>query len=531
MNPSTYSRPFKNPEITHPIMTGQFDLPLKKCFIPAFLIVLCFLIILARVHTYEEPLERDLTTYAVIAHEMLEGRELYSDLVDIKPPGVFLTYAAMELTAGYGINSILLLNIIAAIITLIGVYYGGTALCRGRFEGGLWAALCWTIISGNLVFQANQPNIEVILNSCLIWSFVLFVKDDWSSGYRKAIIIGLLIAIASIHKQIAIIALILIGSIFIIIPPPPIKRSQGLGYIIVMWGIVAGIWLGMFSYFAIRGRFEAFYDVVFVYTRFYAGGLIENLLKGVSLEGLFPITLPFILPLLISNILGIAIGFIKRNRLWIYLIVYAISCQIMVSLPGKFFPHYYQLWLPVLAVGTGSAFAELREMIKPKWKWASQVIAIFIITFLLSYQLPLYTLSPSEWSRKKYGDFFVSTNKLAMEIDKLLKPGETFYEWGAESGLYFYSQRRPPTGVVLFFPLIDGPLVQKLSQRVIEDLKKEKPELLIMPPEVPVNHQVIAWLSSQPWQVLQYNADNYFSLYVRGGGSLESRLIEEASLK
>jgi hypothetical protein len=47
----------------------------------AILIALCILIALARLHTYNEPFERDLMTYAVMAHEMLAGRELYSDLI------------------------------------------------------------------------------------------------------------------------------------------------------------------------------------------------------------------------------------------------------------------------------------------------------------------------------------------------------------------------------------------------------------------------------------------------------------------
>jgi len=84
---------------------------LKKHFPLTILISLGLLIALARFHTYDEPFERDLMTYAVMAHEMLAGRELYSDLWDIKPPGIYLTYAAAELIAGYGPSSIYLLYI------------------------------------------------------------------------------------------------------------------------------------------------------------------------------------------------------------------------------------------------------------------------------------------------------------------------------------------------------------------------------------------------------------------------------------
>jgi len=46
------------------------------------------LIFFARLHTYGEPLERDLTTYAVIGHDMLGGKTLYTDLWDDNPPAI-----------------------------------------------------------------------------------------------------------------------------------------------------------------------------------------------------------------------------------------------------------------------------------------------------------------------------------------------------------------------------------------------------------------------------------------------------------
>ena len=70
------------------------------------LLVLCGLLVLLRLHTYDEPLERDITTYAVIGHELLGGKALYTDLWDHKPPAIYVTYAAAELLSGYGRDSI-----------------------------------------------------------------------------------------------------------------------------------------------------------------------------------------------------------------------------------------------------------------------------------------------------------------------------------------------------------------------------------------------------------------------------------------
>src|SRR5690348_4523606 len=92
---------------------------LSSFWIYGALALLAALIVLERFHTYHEPLERDIATYAVTAHELLAGRNLYSDLWDHKPPAIYLTYAAAEISAGYGPFSIYLLNLLPALLTLL----------------------------------------------------------------------------------------------------------------------------------------------------------------------------------------------------------------------------------------------------------------------------------------------------------------------------------------------------------------------------------------------------------------------------
>ena len=76
----------------------------------AVLIGLAALLVLLRLHTWDEPLETDITGAAVITHEVLGGRALYADMWDHKPPALVLTHAAAQLVAGYGPGSILLLR-------------------------------------------------------------------------------------------------------------------------------------------------------------------------------------------------------------------------------------------------------------------------------------------------------------------------------------------------------------------------------------------------------------------------------------
>lgn len=102
------------------------------------LYVVCAVIILGLRHkSVHEPLERDHATYAVIAHELLEGRQLYSDLWDNKPPGIFWTYAGAELVFGYGEGTVFVLGLLAAIATVPAVERAASAARpEGRAVGG-----------------------------------------------------------------------------------------------------------------------------------------------------------------------------------------------------------------------------------------------------------------------------------------------------------------------------------------------------------------------------------------------------------
>src|SRR5438552_13224767 len=110
------------------------------------LIALMGLLALARLHTYHEPFERDITIYAVIGHEMWQGRQLYSDLWDIKPPAAMCTFALAEAAAGYGPGAVYLLNVAAGFLILGGIYRAARGF-SGSTATGLWGAFLWLILS------------------------------------------------------------------------------------------------------------------------------------------------------------------------------------------------------------------------------------------------------------------------------------------------------------------------------------------------------------------------------------------------
>jgi 4-amino-4-deoxy-L-arabinose transferase-like glycosyltransferase len=503
------------------------------------LIALSGLIILSRLHTYEEPLERDITTYAVIAHEMIGGKALYSDLWDHKPPAIHVTYAAAELFAGYGRDSIFLLNIAAALGTLLACYFAGSAL-RGGHMGGLVAASLWALVSGDLALEGNQPNTEVFLNFFLTAGFAIFVRSEKSGlTLRGVLIAGSLFALASLYKQIVVVNAGLLAVAYCAQADKG-SRQKALVDVAMIAAIGAVVWAGVIGYFAARGRLTAFWEAVFTFNRWYSGDVRQNLGQFMTWPHVSPDVIAALVTMGAFSVAGLAIGlFFGSRRPWIFLFAFALGAHVAVLLPGHFFPHYYQLWLPPLTIGVGWTVALLRRIVPIRLSWLSPVAASVACIVLLIIELPYYRASAESWSEQKYGSVFLECDRLAKTLDRVLPANATFYNWGDQTGLYFASHRSPPSGVTFAIPAIKGPLIGKLSQRLIDDLGRTRPDLIVTDHwmvATTASHPVFKWLENDYCPVFQTNTfwikqqeppyfvPDQFLIYARKGSPLAGAL-------
>ena len=499
---------------------------LNRYWATLVLVVLCGMIFSSRLYTYREPLERDVTTYAVIAHEMLAGKALYRELWDHKAPAIHVTYAAAELVAGYGRNSIFLMNVSAALATLFICYWAGTLAGGGRV-GGCFAAAFWAVSCGNLALEANQPNTEVFMNVFLAGGFALFARAGTKNlGTCVAFAAGMLFAIASLYKPVVIVQPALLAFAFISSSGRQFRKRACVDVLVIAaTGIV--MWAVVFGYFFARGSGAAFAEAVFGYNRYYSSNLAHQALN--NFKGWMASSPEVLLVLLCGAILaviGIVLGLMSgQKRRWVLLLAYLISSEIAVLLPGWPFPHYYQLLLPAIAIGAGWSIEHLKHAVRPRFSslpYAAGGVACAAIALI---QLPNYFLSPDDWSLKKYGSVFVETEQLADKIDDLLPRGETFYEWGSETGLYFAHGRRPASGITFAFPMLGGPLKEELSVRLIEDLKRAQPELIVA--DVPTmtlterEHPVLVWFREN---YKAFARTDNFLLFARNGSNLERRM-------
>ena len=320
--------------------------------------VLAALLAVARLHTYDEPIERDLVTYMLVGHAInMPERQMYADAWDLKPPGLYLAYAAAERLVGYGEAQLYLLGVASALVTLVGVWWAGGAMGRAC---GLWAALFWILIASAPSLEANMPNTEVFVNAFSAAALGLLLRAEGRGRARWLAVLGAgaAFAIGSTFKQTIVFDAALIGIAHMLFPPEGARRRDAVVDVMVMALLGVVVWLGFFAYFLAIGDFELFWVTNFLCPKAYSGSplftRISVYARGSVRESQARVRSTAALTDWTGNL--------ATTR--------PVTIAAMGALPwgggGRpvddcinwcLLAHYYQYWLPLLAIGAAWAAA------------------------------------------------------------------------------------------------------------------------------------------------------------------------------
>jgi len=222
-------------------------------------------------------------------------------------------------------------------------------------------------------------------------------------------------------------------------------------------------------------------------------------------------------------------GIKKRDPLGTFLLFYAIGVHLSIAVQGWFYDHYFQLWLPVLAVLCEYIGVVIPGLFPRKSKILNWGTPLLILAVFLVWEWPFYRLSAEQWSRLKYGDEFIVTKKTGKDMAQLLSPSETFFAWGTYSGLYLYSKKSPPVGHIFNYPLLRGPFAERFSEKVLEDLIRHPPELFITTPWALQNgggkmHPIPQWAIGRYRRFEWKDHRGSFDFFALKKGALEARI-------
>lgn len=461
------------------------------------------LIAVLRIVTYYEPPNRDICVFAVIATEWLSGRQIYSDLWDHKPPGIFWTYALAQLVAGRGMLSIYLLAVVGSVITMLGIYQAAAFRRRLR-PAGICAALSFAVVSGDLYLNGNITATELFMNAALAWVFALLLRlRPRALMAGRCTAIGILLGIASLYKTTVIAQAVGLALVYVVWFRSSRFRKTSFMQMCVSASAAIGVWAGVCVYFLAQGSFRDFYEAVFLHNFFYTGlessGMLANIVRGFRPDLLLPRSVWCLIPLAVVGIAG-ALSAPRRQVSFTAacMAAYCVSTYVAVAMAGQFAAHYYQLWLPPACVagGWGAYVLSARiGRIRPQWR---SVPCVLLLLMLVMTQTA-YLMPPVAWARVHLGTDPELERRTGQWLRSVLPPGGTFYQWGSVTGLYFAAEVHPPTGVLYLGPLLGSPIRAKLEARTVHDLERTRPELIVLDardvPPMPDN-PVVQWIAA-----------------------------------
>jgi len=482
------------------------------------MLLLSGLIAIDRIVTPPVPINVDPASYAVVSHELLDGKKLYTDIWDHKPPAPFVTYAFAEIVLGYSPETLHILNIAVCIIVLWGIFLAAK-LGPGDQAAALLAASLWAIASGSFGTEGRDPNTEPMIDACVVFAFYLIVVDRKAGlSLLRSFLVGTLFLWASLYKPVVGANVFFLTLAFALFAE---DRRRAISNTLTIGAVGVAGWLLVFIYFYATGRGDIFYNSIVVFNSHYSGNILANVIAPVF--GQADVFFDVVGPLAVFGTIGAICVFLREKRLGVLIAAYIVSSWIALAAAGRFSVHYYQLWLPPLVIASAWGIGHFFTSAKTTYKTIAHAAGLTLVAALFYYQLPIY--------RDVYANKFLpqlpvlnAATKTVDTINTLLADDETFYLWGNTPNLYLLANRRPPAAVLFDNHLRKNPLANELAAKVREQLERSRPEILIIEQDRPSAPE---WLTREFESRPIYFDPHSYAIYARRGG----RIAAEKDLK
>lgn len=473
-----------------------------------YLIILLLILACAgwlRYNHIEVPLERDEGEYAYGGQLLLQGIPPYSNLYNMKLPGIYAAYAILVALFGQthtGIHlGLLVVNLLAgAFIYLLTEEIAGKA-------AGLAAAAAFSLISIGQPVQGIFANSEHFVILPMIFGGYLLLKSR-GDHFLRVFLAGLCMGLAFLIKQHGIF-FILAGGFFVLIDSC-LKKPLSLRS---LFSRLAAYSIGVFLPYIVTclllwkaGVFNNFWFWTVEYARSYtaqtswAGAWVNFKFRARDIFSAAPAVW-----LVVIAGLPVSIFVVKniRHRLFVWSFV---LFSFFALCPGLYFrPHYFVLFLPAAALLFGlavGAMVDLSGWRKSAWRYAFSTILVFAVISVSIYKQRdfLFKMSPEEITRATYWpNPFSESLAIAKFIKEQTKETDRIAVIGSEPQIYFYANRKSASGYIYMYPLMENhDFALKMQEELIKEIEEASPEIMVF---VRVD---LSWLQNKDSHTLIY---------------------------
>jgi 4-amino-4-deoxy-L-arabinose transferase-like glycosyltransferase len=448
----------------------------REFVILAAIVVVSALLRLTFLH---EPLDRDEGQYAAIAQNILQGGLPYQDAIEIKPPGAFYLYAVGIAVFGATSEALRVFTALYSMLSVLAVY--GLASVLADRKAGIYAALLYGVYASFPLVQGSSSNTEVFLVLPLtagVWLLLRATRDNSRLMLAAA---GFCAALALVIKPQA---LPLVALQLVLIPwlmPGSGRLQARAGNVAAYLAPLVSCAALILGYFYFRGGLEdIFYWTVQFPRRYAQSGLDLNRLQAV----LAHVFSTLLVPLLAGLPSALWLASRKRDLRDLLPLLLLLAAILAIAIPGKFYPHYFIMLLPFLAVPGGIGLGRLAQAEAPMKTGALAVLAMAVCYSFWENHKFFTEYGPETVSEQKYlVTSFVESVGVADYLRDHTKPEDYIFQWGMEPELYFLANRRCPNAYLVSITPSWSKDPQRSVLDLAESLERKKPAYVVFQAE------------------------------------------------
>ncbi len=450
-----------------------------------FLIITSFFFFLLRLPSLFEPYwYGDEGIYQVLGYAIRNGRLLYADIWDNKPPLLYLIYAFFN-SDQFVIRFVSLLFGIASVIAF---HTLARELFREKFKITLWTTGLFALLFGLPLLEGNIANSENFMLLPLILAGLILVKSQ-----RYRLLAGLLVSLAFLIKIVGIFDFAAFFLFLLVISAPQslkitnfrevkkflIQETKNLFPFLI--GFILPI-LGTAIYFLFRGAIGDFIEASFLQNVGYVG--YGN--KFIIPQGLLILKLI----ILFGGTLFLFIKRVNFSRTFIFISLWFAFSLFNAFFSGRPYTHYLLVLLPsfCLFIGLIAAEQKLRKF----------TLLIFVISFILIlknfgyygktvfYYQNFISFITSNKSITQYRAFFDRNIPRDYQLVQFIKmhtnKNDNIFIWGDNAQVYALTGKLPPGRYAVAYHITgykDG------IENTRKGIEQNKPKFIITMPNVP----------------------------------------------
>jgi hypothetical protein len=472
----------------------------KKIFY-AFLILASSLLILRLPTLFELP-GLDQTLFAYIGQNMQEGKLLYHDLWDHKPPGIFFLYSGLSYLSANPPWIIPLMDLLYTLLTMGALFLLAKKLWDS--ESALGAAFIFALFSLSPAFQGSwsRTQAETLMNLPLILCFYSGYQAHCQKKYGFWFLSGLALGMAFLIKFTALLlALPLLPLLWVYSPGfASSPKSRFLNLSLLILGLMSmTVAAGLYLYF--KGVLAEAYEALWIFNRVYSSLRVNIttipyfILKQLRGQVFFIFTLFFL------AVLGWRKGKFFRSLAGQILMFWILGVLLAIYLQGKYIWYHFLSFIPPFSLAAGFSLGWLKKGTGKLF----QITPIFVMVLLVlaigdsfrGYFSNYGTGFAFLFKKANYEQALLSlpanANKLPLfylgrYLAQNTQAKDSIYVWGIAPEIYYYAQRPAANRFIFHYYLMNAhnPLASKFP-----GTEKRQKEFLSNLREKPVKFFVV----------------------------------------